>query len=98
MADASRSPLHQSLAHESGLRHTSGGGPKYIDDLPEPPGTLHGAVVSSKVARGALISVDGAARPGPARRAVGPQRPRTFPGVNNVGPVFHDEPLFAKAR
>ena len=48
MADASRSPLHQSLAHESGLRHTSGEA-KYIDDFPAPAGMLVAQVVTRTV-------------------------------------------------
>ncbi len=93
MADASRSPLHQSLAHESGLRHTSGEA-KYIDDFPAPAGMLVAQVVTSPVAHGKLRSLDvSAALKVPGVVAV--FSAKDIPGINDVGPVIHDEELFA---
>ncbi|MER2565606.1 MAG: xanthine dehydrogenase molybdopterin binding subunit [Myxococcaceae bacterium] len=93
MADASRSPLHQSLAHESGLRHTSGEA-KYIDDFPAPAGMLVAQVVTSPIAHGKLRSLDvSAALKVPGVVAV--FSAKDIPGVNDVGPVIHDEELFA---
>ena len=45
--------VHRSLRHDSALKHVAGEA-VYIDDMPEPPGTLHGALVLSPVAHGKL--------------------------------------------
>ena len=52
--------------HDSALKHVTGQA-LYIDDMPEPPGTLHGALVLSTVACGRLKKLDlvmAAASPG----------------------------------
>jgi xanthine dehydrogenase large subunit len=86
-------PLHQPLLHESGLRHTSGEA-RYVDDLPTPSGMLLGWVVTSPHAHARITRRDGAkAREVPGVHAV--LFAEDIPGENNVGPVVHDEPLFA---
>jgi xanthine dehydrogenase large subunit len=93
MADASRSPLHQPLLHESGLRHTSGEA-RYVDDLPAPHGLLVAQVVPSPVAHGKLRSLDVSAAlevPG----VVTVLSAKDVPALNDVGAVVHDEELFA---
>ncbi len=103
MSDVSRaplkalpSPLHQALPHESGLRHTTGEA-RYVDDFIAPGGALVGWVVVSPHAHARLKSLDVAE----AKRAPGVHAVLTaadIPGLNDVGPVVHDEELFATSQ
>jgi xanthine dehydrogenase large subunit len=87
------SPLHQPALHESGLLHTSGDA-LYVDDLPDPAGLLHTALITSPKAHARIVKVD-------AERARAMQGvhavlfARDIPGENQIGPVIHDEPLLA---
>jgi xanthine dehydrogenase molybdopterin binding subunit len=83
----SRSALHRDAPHESGLRHTTGEA-RYVDDLVEPPGLLHGVIVTSPVARGRLLAVHA-----PAGAVV--LTAADVPGENRIGPIVHDEPVLA---
>lgn len=82
--------------HDSALKHVTGQA-LYIDDMPEPVGTLHGALVLSTVACGRLKRLDlaaTAASPGVvAALAAG-----DIPGKNDVAPIGEGEPLFAVDR
>ena len=49
--------VYKALPHDSGAKHVQGAA-EYIDDIPEPAGTLHVAVGGSPVARGAIQRVD----------------------------------------
>ena len=49
--------VHSAARHDSALKHVTGQA-LYIDDMPEPPGTLHGALVLSPVASGRLARLD----------------------------------------
>ena len=92
-AESPLTPLHQPLLHESGLRHTSGEA-KYVDDFPAPAGMLVAQVVASTHARARIRGLDTSkAKQVPGVRAV--LTARDVPGENNVGPVVHDEELFA---
>ena len=42
--------ISQKIPHESAIKHVTGGA-NYTDDIPEPPGTLYGAIGWSKKAR-----------------------------------------------
>ena len=89
-------PLHQPALHESGLKHTTGEA-RYVDDLPAPPRMLVGQVVVSPHARAKILRRDGAkARAVPGVHAV--YFAEDVPGLNDVGPVVHDEPLFATSE
>ena len=82
--------------HDSALKHVTGQA-LYIDDMPEPPGTLHGALVLSTVACGRLKKVDLAAAvasPG----VVTVLAAGDVPGKNDVAPIGQGEPLFAVDR
>jgi xanthine dehydrogenase large subunit len=86
-------PLHQPLLHESGLKHTSGEA-RYVDDLPAPAGLLLAQVVTSPLAHARIRGLDThAARSIPGVVAV--FTAKDVPGTNDVGPVIHDEELFA---
>jgi xanthine dehydrogenase large subunit len=85
--------VHSSRRHDSALKHVTGQA-VYIDDMPEPAGTLHGALILSPIAAGRLRKLDLAAvvsAPG----VVAALGPRDIPGKNDVAPVGQNEPLFA---
>ena len=74
--------------------HVRGESP-FIDDLPEPAGTLHAAVYASPCAHGVIRSLDTS----PALSAPGVLAVYTaadIPGENEIGTVIKDEPLLAE--
>jgi xanthine dehydrogenase large subunit len=82
-----------SRPHESAHMHVAGSAP-YIDDLPELAGTLHAALGLSPVAHGRIVAIDLAriqAMPG----VVAVLTAKDIPGVNDCGPVIHDDPILA---
>ena len=88
--------VHTARRHDSVLKHVTGQA-LYIDDMPEPPGTLHAALVLSPAACGRLGRLDLAAAakmPGVVA-ALGAQ---DIPGRNDVAAVGQGEPLFAAER
>ena len=85
--------VHKSLRHDSALKHVTGQA-LYIDDMPEPAGTLHAALVLSPVAHGRLRRVEVSSAPG----VVAVLGPNDIPGKNDVAPVGQNEPLFATDR
>ncbi|HKR25105.1 MAG TPA: xanthine dehydrogenase molybdopterin binding subunit, partial [Allosphingosinicella sp.] len=69
----------------------------YVDDLPEAPGTLHLAFGLAGDGHARLTGLDLAAvRAAPGVAAV--LTAADIPGENNVGPVFHDDLLFAEGE
>lgn len=84
--------VHVPARHESASAHVSGRA-IYLDDMPEPPGLLHAALVLSPHARARIVSIDlSAARalPGVVAVAAG-----DIPGVNDIAPIRTNEPLLA---
>lgn len=94
-AETVRGAASQSLRHESAELHVSGAA-AYIDDLPEPVGTLHLAPGLSTRAHARIVAMDLDA----VRAAPGVVRVLTaadIPGENDVSPVGrHDELLLAE--
>ncbi len=85
--------VHQSLRHDSAHLHVSGEA-RYIDDLPEPAGCLHLYIGTSARAHARIAEMDlSAVRAAPGVVLV--LTARDIPGVNDVGAVVHDEPVFA---
>jgi xanthine dehydrogenase large subunit len=85
--------VHTSRRHDSALKHVTGQA-LYIDDMPEPAGTLHAALILSPVAAGRLRKLDLApALSSPGVVAV--LGPNDIPGKNDIAPVGQNEPLFA---
>ena len=85
--------IRQALPHDSAGLHVSGEA-RYVDDLPEPPGTLYAALGMSTETHAKVLSLDLE----PVRRAPGVVAvvaAAEIPGKNNVGPVIPDEPVFA---
>ena len=88
--------IHAALPHDSAALHVSGEA-RYVDDLPEPPGTLYGAFGLSTEAHAKILSMDLE----PVRKAPGVVAVLTaadIPGANNIGPVLPDEPTLAAER
>jgi len=81
------------LPHESAALHVSGDA-AYTDDLPEPRGMLHAAVGVSPLPHATLrgVALDAVrAAPGVVDVIVASD----VPGVNDVGPIVRDDPIFA---
>ncbi len=90
MSDAVSRPLR----HDSAEGHVAGSA-LYVDDLPEAPGTLHLAFGLAADGHARLAGLDlSAVRAAPGVVAV--FTAADIPGENNVGPVFHDDRLFAE--
>jgi xanthine dehydrogenase large subunit len=90
---ASAPVVGAALPHESAHLHVSGSA-AYVDDLPELAGTLHAALGLSPVAHGTLQGIDVAALralPG----VVDVVTAGDIPGVNDCGPIVHDDPILA---
>jgi len=85
--------VHTAQRHDSALKHVTGQA-LYIDDMPEPAGTLHAALVLSPLAHGRLKKLDVPTGPG----VVAVLGPGDIPGKNDVAAVGADEPLFAFDR
>ncbi|MGE7367958.1 xanthine dehydrogenase molybdopterin binding subunit [Neorhizobium sp. NPDC001467] len=87
--------MHVALRHDSAHKHVTGSA-EYIDDIPEPAGTLHGALGLSDRAHAELLSVDLDA----VRKAAGVIAVLTaqdVPGFNDIASTGqHDEPLLAE--
>jgi xanthine dehydrogenase large subunit len=81
------------LRHDSALKHTTGEA-RYADDIPDAPGTLHGALALSDVPHARLTSLhldDARAMPG----VVAVLTACDVIGENDIAPVGRNEPLFA---
>ena len=90
MSDA----VSQPLRHDSAEGHVAGSA-RYVDDLTEAPGTLHLAFGLATDGHARLAGLDlSAVRAAPGVIAV--FTAADIPGENNVGPVFHDDRLFAE--
>ncbi|MDF1561804.1 MAG: xanthine dehydrogenase molybdopterin binding subunit [Deltaproteobacteria bacterium] len=86
-------PLHRPGLHDSAELHVRGTA-TYVDDQPLLPGELHGYPVVSPHAHARITGTDaGAARALPGVHAV--LFGADVPGLNQAGPIAHDEPLLA---
>ena len=86
-------PVGVSAPHDSATKHVSGRA-IYIDDMPEPLGLLHAYIGLSPHAHARIKSIDlraVAASPGVAAVMTA----KDVPGVNDVGPAFMGDPIFA---
>ncbi len=85
--------VHASLAHDSADKHVAGSA-LYIDDLPEPSGTLQCYLGMSERAHAKLLRLDlDQVRASPGVVCV--LSAADVPGKNDVSPIFGDDPLFA---
>ncbi len=82
------------IPHDSAIGHVTGTAP-YIDDIRPIAGELAVDFVGAPVARGQIRSIDTSI----AKRlpgVVGIYTYKDLPGVNQWGPIFHDEPILAE--
>jgi len=92
-ADLRTGAVHRSIVHDSAEQHVAGRA-RYVDDIPEAPGTLHLAFGLSAKANAQLVSIDlSQVRAAPGVIAV--YNATDIPGINDVSPVKGDDPLFA---
>jgi xanthine dehydrogenase large subunit len=85
--------VHESLPHDSAQWHVTGRA-TYIDDIPEPHGTLHIALGLSQIAKGEIEDMNLAE----VEAADGVVRVITaadVPGRNDTSPALFDEPMLA---
>ncbi len=89
--------VHSDVQHDSAHKHVAGSA-VYIDDMPEPVGTLHAGLGLSTVAHGVLKSVDlSAVRAAPGVVAV--LTAEDVPGVNDISPSYmDDDPVLAEGK
>ncbi|KAA0874413.1 xanthine dehydrogenase molybdopterin binding subunit [Nitrincola tapanii] len=89
--DEPQGQVGEAVAHDSAQRHVTGQA-LYVDDLPEPRGTLYAAVICSEIAQGRIMSMDlDAVRQAPDVEAL--LTLADVPGENDIGPVFPGDPL-----
>ncbi|ASY69895.1 xanthine dehydrogenase molybdopterin binding subunit [Sinorhizobium fredii] len=90
-------PMHSELRHDSAHKHVAGTA-DYIDDIPEPAGTLHGALGLTDRAHAEITDMDlsaVAALPG----VVCVLTAKDMPHSNDISPThLHDEPVLADGR
>ena len=90
---AAWSQVGRSRPHESARLHVLGQA-DYTDDIAEVRGTLHAALGLSDKAHARILDIDLAAvRASRGVRAV--YTARDIPGVNDCGPIIHDDPILA---
>jgi len=90
---ASAAVVGSALPHESAHLHVAGAA-TYTDDIAEAAGTLHAALGLSPLAHARLLAVDVErlrALPG----VVAVLTAADIPGVNDCGPIVHDDPILA---
>jgi len=85
--------VHVSRPHESAHLHVSGRA-SYTDDIPLVAGTLHAALGLSPKAHAKILAMSfDAVRATPGVVAV--FTAEDIPGVNDCGPIIHDDPVLA---
>lgn len=95
-ADKIRGSVSSPLAHDSAYKHTSGGA-LYVDDIPTPDNCLQIYIASSDRAHAKVTTVNlDAVRAAPGVVAVLTRD--DIPGENDIGPVVHDDPMFALGK
>ncbi|WP_051680821.1 xanthine dehydrogenase molybdopterin binding subunit [Vibrio rhizosphaerae] len=84
----------QSLPHESAAKQVSGEA-LFVDDYPEPHGCLHGALITSTIAKGTIKHLDLSE----VQRSPGVIRVIThhdIPGHNDIGTIHKGDPLLCQ--
>ena len=79
--------------HDSAAKHVAGSA-IYIDDMPELPGLVHLALGLSQRAHARVLAMD-LSEVAAASGVVAVFTARDITGKNDVGPVIHDDPIFA---
>jgi len=86
--------INEKRPHESGIKHVSGRA-FYTDDIPEPPGTLYGAIGWSKKAHAIIkkMNLDEVIK---SDGVIAVVTSKDIEGRNDVGPVYDGDPIFPK--
>ena len=84
--------ISQKIPHESAIKHVTGAA-YYTDDIPEPPGTLYGAIGWSKRAR-AFIKKMNLTEVIKSEGVIDVVTSKDIIGRNDVGPVYDGDPIF----
>ncbi|MDQ6437325.1 xanthine dehydrogenase molybdopterin binding subunit [Mesorhizobium sp. LHD-90] len=89
--------VHTDQRHDSAHKHVTGEA-VYIDDMPEPEGTLHGALGLSTVAHATIRGIDlSAVKTAPG--VIDVLTAADVPGENDISPTGrHDEPILAEGK
>ncbi len=91
--DSSWTEVGRARPHESALLHVLGQA-TYTDDIRETAGTLHAALGLSSRAHARILGID--LDPVRASRGVvAVLTSRDIPGLNDCGPIIHDDPILA---
>ncbi len=88
--------MNKQTVHESSEYHVSGKA-IYIDDIAESPELLHAKVYASEIPAGVIKSFNLEK----AKRLKGVKAVlshKDIPGVNQMGPIFHDEPILSAGK
>ena len=88
-----REAVGKNIAHESAHLHVAGAA-CYVDDIPEPRGTLYAAIGCSQHAHARIRTMD-FSRVEATAGVVCVLTAKDIPGANNHGPVLADDPIFA---
>ncbi|MGB7432040.1 MAG: molybdopterin cofactor-binding domain-containing protein, partial [Ahrensia sp.] len=88
-----RRVVGKGIAHDSAKKHVAGEA-IYIDDMPDLPGTLHTAFITSPVAHATLKGVN-ADKALAMEGVVAVLLADDIPGHNDIAPILSGEPLFA---
>ena len=86
--------INENRPHESAIKHVSGKA-YYTDDIPEPPGTLFGAIGWSKKPHAIIkkINLDEVVK---SAGVIAVVTGKDIVGRNDVGPVYDGDPIFPK--
>ncbi|UVW29581.1 xanthine dehydrogenase molybdopterin binding subunit [Massilia sp. H6] len=99
LAEAGTAPwseVGRARPHESSVLHVLGQA-TYTDDIPEIAGTLHAALGLSERAHARITAID--VEPVRASRGVvAVLLARDIPGLNDCGPIIHDDPILADGK
>ena len=89
--------VRNAIPHDSAYKHVSGEA-VYVDDIPEPPGTLQLYAAQSERAHARIARLDlSQVRTAPGVIAV--LSAEDVPGTNDISPIGkHDDPIFAQDR
>ncbi len=79
--------------HESAVLHVLGQA-TYTDDIPETAGTLHAALGLSGRAHARILGID-LEQVAASRGVVAVLTAQDIPGLNDCGPIIHDDPILA---
>ena len=88
--------IQEKRPHESGAKHVSGHA-KYTDDIPEPEGTLYGAIGWAKKSHATIKKID-LKKVINSEGVIAVVTSKDISGRNDVGPVYDGDPIFPENK